>query len=340
MDNFLKKHLESHPLAQARDAVKFLYQRSFGGGHMITDAASCRERTAAETALAQGTAPHELLGGGLGRLSLTTARDAGLSPSTAADMFIITANTHTPDSAAFHMALSEALPLPGWHDFTVRYKEAGCPSLHHSDAYRAAYRPAYRVVRSAFIAIVPLAAAIDRALMEQEFVTVAVDGPCGSGKSSLAGSLAELYSGNLFHTDDFFPQPHQRGDGRLDIPGGNLDHERLLEQVFIPLSLGHAVSAQKFSCSRMTLSAPAEYPIRRVNIVEGSYSLHPSFRAYADIKAFVSVSGGIQRSRILRRGDDYEVFRTLWIPLENKYFDACRVKNAADVIIDNEEDDR
>ena len=143
MDNFLKKHLESHPLAQARDAVKFLYQRSFGGGHMITDAASCRERTAAETALAQGTAPHELLGGGLGRLSLMTARNAGLSPSTAADMFIITANTHTPDSAAFHMALSEALPLPGLpQPAPQRCRPGGVPSRLQSRAQRLhRYRP-------------------------------------------------------------------------------------------------------------------------------------------------------------------------------------------------------
>lgn len=30
-------HLKTHPEAEVQDAVKFLYQASFGGGHFLSD---------------------------------------------------------------------------------------------------------------------------------------------------------------------------------------------------------------------------------------------------------------------------------------------------------------
>ena len=62
---------------------------------------------------------------------------------------------------------------------------------------------------------------IDTLLEEKNFVIVAIDGKCTSGKTTLAGKLAELYDCNVFHMDDFFLRPEQRTPERFAEVGGN-----------------------------------------------------------------------------------------------------------------------
>jgi len=172
----------------------------------------------------------------------------------------------------------------------------------------------------------------------RDTVVVALDGPCGGGKSTLAAHLAALTDAALFHTDDFFLRPEQRTPARYAEPGGNVDRERLLAEVLLPLARGEAPSPRRFDCGSMTLSGPVPAPRRRVNILEGSYSLHPALRAYIDIPVFVAVPPETQMRRLAARGSDLAAFRDRWIPLENAYFAACSVRESARFIIDNEED--
>ncbi|MEE0332213.1 hypothetical protein [Bifidobacterium angulatum] len=45
---------------------------------------------------------------------------------------------------------------------------------------------------------------IEMLLAEQEHVFVAIDGPCASGKTTLARNLNERFGGIVLHMDDFF----------------------------------------------------------------------------------------------------------------------------------------
>jgi len=45
---------------------------------------------------------------------------------------------------------------------------------------------------------------IEMLLAEQEHMFVAIDGPCASGKTTLARNLSERFGGNVLHMDDFF----------------------------------------------------------------------------------------------------------------------------------------
>jgi len=47
---------------------------------------------------------------------------------------------------------------------------------------------------------------------------IAIDGCCGSGKTTLANKLAKELNASVFHMDDFFLQPHQRTEKRLSEP--------------------------------------------------------------------------------------------------------------------------
>ena len=71
-----------------------------------------------------------------------------------------------------------------------------------------------------------LKAEIRRLLNERGAVVVAIDGNSASGKTTLAEELREEFSARVFHCDDYFLQPYQRTEQRLNETGGNFDRER------------------------------------------------------------------------------------------------------------------
>jgi uridine kinase len=117
-------------------------------------------------------------------------------------------------------------------------------------------------------------------LLQKERVIVAIDGPCASGKTTFAKKLAQCFDSFVFHTDDFFLRPEQRTADRLGEPGGNLDRERFLEEVLLPLRSEKKVSFSPYLCSEGALGDKIAVPEKRLYIIEGSYSHHPFFGEY------------------------------------------------------------
>ena len=166
-----------------------------------------------------------------------------------------------------------------------------------------------------------ISAEIDRLLSTRDRVLVAIDGKCTSGKTTLSGKLAALYDCNLFHMDDFFLQPHQRTPERFAEVGGNVDYERFMEEVLLPLKAGKPFSYRPFDCKSLTFSPPVAVQPKQLTIIEGSYSHHPYFENPYDLKVMLTVSEELQRSRILERPAFlHQRFFDTWIPLENRYF--------------------
>ena len=171
------------------------------------------------------------------------------------------------------------------------------------------------------------AASIEQIIRERlracERITVAIDGRCGAGKSSLATALAaRLPFCNLFHMDDFFLRPAQRTANRLQIAGENVDHERFLEEVLLPLQNGLPFSYSAFDCHTQALRAPVSVKPAIISIVEGSYSCHPSLQPFYGLRIFLDVDKKKQANRLLARegGEGAVVFFKRWIPLEEAYF--------------------
>lgn len=166
-----------------------------------------------------------------------------------------------------------------------------------------------------------------RALLDrQPCVTVAIEGGSAGGKTTLAARLQKELDANVFHMDDFFLQPHQRTEERFREPGGNVDYERFLKEVLLPLQKGEPFSYRVFDCSVMDFGACVQVTPRRVNIVEGAYSMHPALAPYYDLSVFVTIDPDTQRERILRRNGERMLRRFLeeWIPLEIHYFNATQ----------------
>ena len=176
---------------------------------------------------------------------------------------------------------------------------------------------------------------IDLLLSQNETVLVSIDGSCTSGKTTVAGLLAEEYDCNVFHMDDFFLRPEQRTPERFAETGGNVDYERFREEVLLPLVSGTPFSYRPFDCSTFTLAAPIAVIPKKLNIIEGTYSQHPYFGQPYDLKVFLTVTPEVRRERILQRPAFlHDRFFKQWIPMEQQYFEGFRIGETADLIIE------
>lgn len=164
-------------------------------------------------------------------------------------------------------------------------------------------------------------------------VYVAIEGNCAAGKTTLAKQLAELFNCNLFHMDDFYLTPEKRTAERLNEPGGNVDRERFLSEVLVPLSRNEDIFYKAYDCGTQSFKEPVRVTPKRVVITEGSYSCHPELYGYYDLHIFLSASPEVQMTRIVKRNGeaDAENFKNKWIPLEDKYFDAFKIKEKCEL---------
>ena len=181
----------------------------------------------------------------------------------------------------------------------------------------------------------PLLARIDRLMAERERVLVAIDGGSASGKTTLGALLQSIYACPVFHMDDFFLRPEQRTPERFSEPGGNVDRERFLSEVLLPLREGKAVDYRRFDCKTFTIASPRRIEPGRLNIIEGAYAMHPDLAPYYDLTVFLAVSAEKQRERILKRNApaQAELFFDRWIPFEQRYFAALNVPERCDLTI-------
>ena len=141
---------------------------------------------------------------------------------------------------------------------------------------------------------------------EEELLMVAIDGRSGSGKSTLAEWLAGQFPEeiNVFHLDDFYLRPEQRTEERLRETGGNVDYERFRDEVLIPVFYGDPVQYRPFDCRAMELVPETEIRTirpKRINIFEGSYSMHPYFGAPYRLRIFMDSDPETQLRHIAAR---------------------------------------
>ena len=166
-----------------------------------------------------------------------------------------------------------------------------------------------------------LADNIARIIIESGSRLIAIDGRCASGKTALSAELQNRLDCNVIHMDHFFLRPEQRIPERLNTPGENVDHERFLTEVLIPLKNKDKVSYHPFDCKTMSLGEGIEIDTQKITIIEGSYSCHNFLYGYYDLHIFLDVSEEKQMRRIKKRDGDKkaEIFKSKWIPLEESY---------------------
>ncbi len=164
-------------------------------------------------------------------------------------------------------------------------------------------------------------------------VVIAIDGRAASGKTTLAAGLEKELGASVIHMDDFFLPNMLRTAERFAEPGGNVHYERFLREVLPFLRETRPFDYRIFDCGTMAYNGTRTVGASRWRVVEGSYSCHPVFGEYADLRIFCDIAPEEQKTRILRRdgAEKEKLFAQKWIPLEEAYFNRFDIARKADI---------
>ena len=170
---FLLDQWARHPASRLQDLRKALYQSTFGCGHLVDDPSAAADWIRREAEHAPDCREMEPLDGPWCRVPLGILSE-GLTPETLAAAFAQSAAVPGEDIPALEDRLAVLMGLirEGTLPFDpaaaaaeiAAWRAAGFPACHHSEDYRNAYHPAYRVLHKRYAHLLPLLAAIDRAL--------------------------------------------------------------------------------------------------------------------------------------------------------------------------------
>lgn len=157
----LGNHIARYPRMQLDDVYKLLHQAALGPGHAVKDEAAARTWLEKEAA-ALGSGAEEPLqdvispDGQLARIHLRAYLAAGRDLDELHRALIETAKNYpaSPEKLARFCGclgdLAAAGGIPFAQQDVIEYFDkiagAGYPVVHHSQAYRDAYQPAYRIV--------------------------------------------------------------------------------------------------------------------------------------------------------------------------------------------------
>lgn len=361
LEQIIRRHSHNYPAMQPQDVAKLIYQNEFGPGHFVEDSErslqrlkeeyfsirslyteSCQHETERENKIHSLIEP---IGNGSVRCYLQGVEEKELSILNR--IFVLTANNKKGTKENYERKLFGILPCFDRMGFSfdskqyVSYiegqKEKDYPIVSHSEAYRQAYAPGYRVIDERYAPFLPLFAALEKKQKQKEGarLVVGIDGNAAAGKTTLAQCLSELYECEVIHMDDFFLPPSLRTKERLAEAGGNVHYERFLEETAKGIQSGRDFSYRAFSCREMDYTGKYVINGRKMLVVEGAYSMRPEFRELYDFKIFMKLPLEKQLERIRKRNGEgqCEIFRTKWIPMENNYFEVFQVEADCNFII-------
>ena len=174
------------------------------------------------------------------------------------------------------------------------------------------------------------------ALQPTKPLVLALDGRCGSGKTTLANTLARQFpASTILHTDDFYLPTADRVPGWEQIPCANMNLARLRDEALRPAYEGQPVPYRAYSCREGRCLPVQQLSAQPLVILEGSYSHHPLLAGYETLRVFVTCSKPEQTRRLqAREGARCADFAARWIPLEEAYFAQYNVEVKADFAID------
>lgn len=160
----LLAHSKKYPLMQPCDAVKLCFQNEFGGGHLIKNrklAFECLEKEFAQVSSIPCANLYDEIGNGIIRVNLAPFEIRSESLVRLFDFFCASAEEIHGSVASFEEKLKELLKISkeGYFSFEnaellryfSEYKKQGYPPVSHSEIYRKAYFPAYRIVLKKYL---------------------------------------------------------------------------------------------------------------------------------------------------------------------------------------------
>lgn len=173
---------------------------------------------------------------------------------------------------------------------------------------------------------------IDELLKNKDQVIIAIDGPCGSGKTTLAADLQKEYNATVFHMDDYLLPK----DKQTKSMAGMIDLVRFQEEVLVALYEKEPVVTAAFDEETQTMGAQQKYTPEKLVIIEGAFSQHPLFTSFYDLKIWIEASEETREKRLKEQGR-WDAYKEVRIPAEDAYFEFYEVCDNIDVFWMGEE---
>jgi hypothetical protein len=185
----LINHYQTYPKIQMQDVFKFLYQSSFGCEHLVSSLDKTIDYISKEYENFQRDEKIKIdrLDGNYSRVYLSYLNE-GLNADTLGKLFIQSAKKEEKglEKLLEKIEVAKELVLEGMLPFKQvefdkaieEWKANGYKAIHHSNEFREAYKPAYRVISNDFIPFLDLFKELDKRLKKGK-VVVAVDVPEG-----------------------------------------------------------------------------------------------------------------------------------------------------------------
>ena len=152
-----------------------------------------------------------------------------------------------------------------------------------------------------------------------------IDGPAGSGKTTLAAEVADEHpSAVVVHMDDVF----EGWDGLADAP------RRVREHIVDPLRRGGPAAFRRYDWRRTELAETITLPSTDLLIIEGVAAGDPTYADAVTLLVYVTAPMETRLRRGLDR--DGEPMRPQWLrwqEQEAKYLREARTEERADVVL-------
>lgn len=157
---------------------------------------------------------------------------------------------------------------------------------------------------------------------------IAIDGPAGSGKTSLASQLSNnLKSVTTIHMDDLY-------NGWEDALTATLT-QHLNEWVINPMTQFQSVCYQKFNWSTNEYGPAVEVRDIELLILEGVGAAQEIIRQSADLTIWIEVGPQIGLARVLNRdGDQLLPYMLKWQERESAHFLMDQTKENCQIFVD------
>lgn len=156
---------------------------------------------------------------------------------------------------------------------------------------------------------------------------VCVDGPAGSGKTTLAAALAPLLGAQIIHMDDLY-------EGWSGLEQGP---ERLLEWVLAPLAAGTPGRYRRYDWGLGRYVERHTVPLADFLVVEGVGAASLLTEPFAPFVVWVEAPEDVRLARgIARDGAALEGEWRRWMVAEAEHHRANGTRERADVVLDGE----
>lgn len=337
MKQYFEYYYHKYPKSTIQDYFKLLKQMCLGPKHIIKSEIESLKNLVNEVKnlnlYSDKEDLYEYIGSDFVRVNLRPYVKLGLDLKWLNSAFCTSAfskkETNILDTlnelAAF---LKEVFPNESVNEEVEKYQKDGFPTLNHSETYRKAYQPSYRVIESKFIdsdlKVLQIQNFLNH-LSQKNLTIIAIDGPAGSGKSTISEELEKRGDYTVIHVDDFF-------DGSNKNIG--INSRRIIEEILNCLKPGEPLEYRSFDCTNREFVKKRIEEVKNTVILEGVYSANSLLKPFYSAIIYMYIYDEEQLERLKKRSPRlFPRFLNEWLPREKEYFQKENIYASSDLIV-------